>query len=233
MLSPYQGEGDDIAVHVQWLFGCDGFHSAVRQKLGVAFPGSSLHVEPHAVDVELTHWPYATNVNVFMDRDGGCLAVQIGPNQLRLVTTTLAQKEAFLRDLPVTRVTWDSTFDVHFHVAAHYGHDHVWLAGDAVHVHSPVGGRGMNMGILDAVALAQSVQSGHLADYATQRHQAATQWVQVNRRISVIALDDAASSRRARRLLTLALPVLGKVMGARLAHTAFSRLSASCLTLVS
>lgn len=233
VLHPYQHDADAIEVHSKWLFGCDGFHSAVRSSLGIAFPGSSLIAKPYAVDLDLAHWPFETNTNVFLDASGGCLAVQIGPNQLRLVTTTIEQRDAFLKSLPVIKVTWDSTFDVHFHVADEYGKGNVWLAGDAVHVHSPVGGRGMNMGILDAVDLAAAVQSGNLDQYATERHAAAKQWVEFNRRISTVALDSSASSQRLRRLLTTVLPFLGRLMGPRLANTAFSRLSSSKLKLIS
>lgn len=228
-LPAYHGDADDVAVQSQWLLGCDGFHSAVRTKLGIEFPGSSLAARPYAVDLELSHWPFETNVNVYMDQDGGCLAVQIGHNHLRLVTATAAQRDAFMQSLPIKQVTWDSTFDVHFHVAQRYGQDRAWLAGDAAHVHSPVGGRGMNMGILDAVTLAGAVESGDLNGYAYQRHQAAKQWVDFNQRISTIALEASASSRRTRKLLTSVLPLVGKMLGPRLASTAFSRLSSSRL----
>jgi 2-polyprenyl-6-methoxyphenol hydroxylase-like FAD-dependent oxidoreductase len=229
VLQPYQHEADPIEVHSDWLFGCDGFHSTVRSSLGIEYPGDSLTVRPYAVDLDLSHWPFETNVNVFLEPQGGCLAVQIGENQVRLVTTTDAQREAFLRSLPVEKITWDSRFDVHFHVAQSSGLEHTWLAGDAVHVHSPVGGRGMNMGMMDSIVLAESIASGDLEHYAKQRHAVASDWVRFNRRISTIALDSTASSLRARRIITSVLPVLAKIMGPRLANTAFSRLSDSNL----
>ncbi len=222
---------EPISVQSKWVFGCDGFHSSVRSALDIDFPGSSLSVKPYAVDLVLSDWPFETNVNVFLDREGGCLAVQIGPNTVRLVTTTKKQRDDFMESLPVQRVTWDSTFDVHFHVATSYGRKEVWLAGDAVHVHSPVGGRGMNMGIIDAVTLAESVNSGDLDSYVQQRQQVAHEWVRLNERVSTVVLDSTARSRRARMALTMLLPLVGKVMGSRLANTAFSRLSASNLKL--
>src|SRR5262249_33298505 len=56
--------------------------------------------------------------------------------------------------LDVERVNWFSTYHVHHRVADRFQRGHVFLAGDAAHVHSPVGGQGMNTGIGDAVNLA-------------------------------------------------------------------------------
>ncbi len=113
-LQPYQHDADPIEVHSDWLFGCYGFHSTVRSSLGITYAGDSMTVRPYAVDVNLSHWPLETNVNVCLELKGGCLAVQIGENQVRLVTTTDTQREAFLHSLPVGKMTRDSRFDVRF-----------------------------------------------------------------------------------------------------------------------
>jgi FAD binding domain len=54
----------------------------------------------------------------------------------------------------VERVNWFSTYHVHHRVAGHFCKGHAFLVGDAAHIHSPVGGQGMNTGIGDAVNLA-------------------------------------------------------------------------------
>jgi hypothetical protein len=56
--------------------------------------------------------------------------------------------------LQVERVNWFSTYHVHHRVAAHFRRGRAFLLGDAAHVHSPVGGQGMNTGIGDAINLA-------------------------------------------------------------------------------
>ena len=56
--------------------------------------------------------------------------------------------------IEVERVNWFSTYRVHHRVADRFGKGRVFLLGDAAHIHSPVGGQGMNTGIGDAVNLA-------------------------------------------------------------------------------
>ncbi len=57
----------------------------------------------------------------------------------------------------VTEVIWGSRFRIHHRVADTYRAGRLLLAGDAAHVHSPAGGQGMNLGIQDAVALADAL----------------------------------------------------------------------------
>ena len=66
-----------------------------------------------------------------------------------------------------SEVLWGSRFRVHHRVADVYRAGRVLLAGDAAHVHSPAGGQGMNVGILDAVSLAGALEQG-----ARRRHAA-------------------------------------------------------------
>jgi 2-polyprenyl-6-methoxyphenol hydroxylase-like FAD-dependent oxidoreductase len=96
----------------------------------------------------------------------------------------------------VTDVVWGSRFRIHHRVADTYRAGRLLLAGDAAHVHSPAGGQGMNLGIQDAVALADaltSVLSGGLEtlldEYSAARRPIA---------LGVVALTD-----RLTRLATL------------------------------
>jgi len=57
----------------------------------------------------------------------------------------------------VTELIWGSRFRIHYRVAYTYRAGRLLLAGDAAHVHSPVGGQGMNLGIQDAVALGDAL----------------------------------------------------------------------------
>jgi hypothetical protein len=68
--------------------------------------------------------------------------------------------------LNVTKVNWFSTYRVHHRVASHFREGRVFLLGDAAHIHSPVGGQGMNTGIGDAVNLAWKLAAALRGDAA-------------------------------------------------------------------
>jgi 2-polyprenyl-6-methoxyphenol hydroxylase-like FAD-dependent oxidoreductase len=71
--------------------------------------------------------------------------------------TTSRALAVHARILEVDRVNWFSNYHVHHRVAGHFRKGRVFLLGDAAHIHSPVGGQGMNTGIGDAVSLAWKV----------------------------------------------------------------------------
>lgn len=94
----------------------------------------------------------------------------------------------------VTDVSWGSRFRIHHRVADTYRAGRVMLAGDAAHVHSPAGGQGMNLGIQDAVALADALTvvlaggpDALLDDYATTRRPIARQVIALTDRLTRLA----------------------------------------------
>lgn len=214
-----------LEITATWLFGCDGFHSAVRESLHIAYPGNSLSSKPRTLDVRLSQWPFKTNANLFFEPDGVVFAVQMGDDLVRLVATSDVTLNRIKPTLPIVEILWDSDFEVYFHVADRYGYDHAWLAGDAAHVHSPIGGRGMNMGIADAIALAHAVSTGQLTDYERIRKREADQWVATNRVVSKLMLDDTGLWPYGRKFLPILLSLLANLIGNNLAKRAFSTLS--------
>jgi 2-polyprenyl-6-methoxyphenol hydroxylase-like FAD-dependent oxidoreductase len=117
----------------------------------------------------------------------------------------------------VQQVLWGSRFRVHHRIADTYRAGRVLLAGDAAHVHSPAGGQGMNVGMLDAVSLADALQRALAGDdnaldaYGAQRRPVAQQVVKF-----ADALTRMATARPALRLLrNAALGVLSHVPAVR------------------
>jgi 2-polyprenyl-6-methoxyphenol hydroxylase-like FAD-dependent oxidoreductase len=90
-------------------------------------------------------------------------------------------------------MTWSSRFRLHHRVADAYRAGRLLLAGDAAHVHSPAGGQGMNVGILDAVALAGALgraldgDAAALDAYAAERRPVAQQVVSFADRLTRLA----------------------------------------------
>jgi 2-polyprenyl-6-methoxyphenol hydroxylase-like FAD-dependent oxidoreductase len=163
-------DGSEEMCEAAYLAGCDGASSTVRGELAIGFPGGTYTGLFYVADVEATG--PATDDEPHLDlEDADFLAVfpLQGRGRLRLV--------GIVRDLPggehgtltfddvkdkalerlklsIAKVNWFSTYRVHHRVAHHLREGRVFLLGDAAHIHSPVGGQGMNTGIGDAVNLA-------------------------------------------------------------------------------
>jgi 2-polyprenyl-6-methoxyphenol hydroxylase-like FAD-dependent oxidoreductase len=151
-----------------YLAGCDGAHSAVRQALDVRFPGGTYNHLFYVADVEATGPVMNRELNVALDTaDFLAIFPLVGPRHARLVGIVrddAAEHEQLAWDdvskevierlgLNVQKVNWFSTYRVHHRVARRFRVGRAFLLGDAAHIHSPVGGQGMNTGIGDAVNL--------------------------------------------------------------------------------
>lgn len=162
--------GADESCEVDFLCGCDGVHSAVRQGLGLGFPGGTYEQRFYVADVEATGQAVSDeDVNLCIGPHAFCIVFPIrSSGQHRLIglvpdalggrqdltfEDVRANLEALI-DVHVQRVNWFSSYRVHHRVADRFRVGRVFVAGDAGHVHSPVGGQGMNTGIGDAVNLA-------------------------------------------------------------------------------
>jgi 2-polyprenyl-6-methoxyphenol hydroxylase-like FAD-dependent oxidoreductase len=162
-------DGSVEACEADYLAGCDGARSAVRQGLRIDFPGGTYARYFYVADVEASGPPMNGELHVAFDGADfvACFPMK-GASRARLIGTVrddVERKEKLgwgdvdrsiverLR-IQVTRVNWFSTYHVHHRVAAAFRAGRALLLGDAAHIHSPVGGQGMNTGIGDAVNLA-------------------------------------------------------------------------------
>ena len=165
--------GSEEIVEASYLAGCDGAASTVRGQLGVEFPGGTYTGLFYVADIEATGEAVDEDLHVDIeDADFLLLFPLKGKGRVRLVGT--------VRDLPdgghgklefddvrgkaieqlrlnILKVNWFSTYRVHHRVANRFRGGRAFLLGDAAHIHSPVGGQGMNTGIGDAVNLAWKI----------------------------------------------------------------------------
>lgn len=161
--------GRTEACEAAYIAGCDGARSRVRETLAIGFGGGTYEHLFYVADVE-AHGPVMNgDVHVALDRTDFLAVFPLrDPGRARLVGTVrdeashrddLAWKDVGRRaiewlQVDVGQVNWFSTYRVHHRVADRFRQGRAFLLGDAAHIHSPVGGQGMNTGIGDAVNLA-------------------------------------------------------------------------------
>jgi 2-polyprenyl-6-methoxyphenol hydroxylase-like FAD-dependent oxidoreductase len=162
-------DGVESTCEADYLAGCDGAHSRVRENLRIDFHGGTYERVFYVADAVLRGPVTNHELHLALD-NADFLAVfpMKGDHRARLIGTLRPDAEnradhswsdvspafASQMKLEVDRVNWFSTYRVHHRVARQFARGRVFLAGDAAHVHSPVGGQGMNTGIGDAVNLA-------------------------------------------------------------------------------
>jgi 2-polyprenyl-6-methoxyphenol hydroxylase-like FAD-dependent oxidoreductase len=153
-----------------YLAGCDGARSRVREVLGAGFPGGTYDHLFYVADVEAAGPPMngelhldiddADFLGVFPLRDSGKARLigsvrdDVAKDHEHLEFEDVRGRSMQNLRIEVKHVNWFSTYRVHHRVAQQFRKGRAFLLGDAAHIHSPVGGQGMNTGIGDAVNLA-------------------------------------------------------------------------------
>lgn len=158
-------DGRRASVRCAYLCGCDGARSVVRDRLAVEFPGGTYQHLYFVADVELRERDARHDLHLALGADSFALRLPArqGENErlIGLVPDGVGQPtfEDVRRDaerllgVKVAALNWFSTYRVHHRVTDHFRSGRAFLLGDAGHLHSPVGGQGMNTGIGDAVNL--------------------------------------------------------------------------------
>ncbi len=162
--------GEERTVEADHLIGADGAHSTVRHALGLAFEGETDASEWWLADVRMA-WPFGeAEVSVFARPAAVLAVIPIEPGLFRLVSNGPDPLTLLPAGATVAEEIWRSAFKISYRQVRTYGQGRVFLAGDAAHVHSPVGARGMNLGIEDGTILARKLALGGLETYSAERH---------------------------------------------------------------
>lgn len=193
---------DGTIIQTDYVVGCDGGRSFVRKAAGIAFPGWDATTSNLLAEAELAERPElgtrtdATGMHSlgrvnYTIEDGKVVYADHGPVRIMLTEADSSpRRDPTLDDLRAAMIAvYGTDYGVHSPVsisrftdmarqAETYRQGRVLLAGDAAHIHSPIGGQGLNIGVQDAVNLgwklalvAKGLAPDSLLDtYHTERH---------------------------------------------------------------
>lgn len=172
---------DQVSWRAHYVIGADGAHSTVRALVGADFPGKTVLSSVVLADIKLGSPPPGGGLTVgstrelfgFLapydrhDEDGSWYRTMVWDRNHQVpdsepvdpaeIVTVL--RAALKADFDVLEISWNSRFHCEERQVTQYRHGRVFLAGDAAHVHSPMGGQGMNTGIQDAANLAWKIDA--------------------------------------------------------------------------
>ena len=185
-------QAGDQTYRTQWLVGCDGSRSVVRKAGGFEFAGTEPEFTGYTTRLELADpeklgfGRQMTPAGMYLQSQPGYVVIQEfdgGAFHKTGQPATLAHVQAVLRrvsgtDVTVSALHLATTWTDRARQATAYRHGRVLLAGDAAHIHAPLGGQGLNLGLGDALNLGWKLAAtlhgrapaGLLDTYFTERH---------------------------------------------------------------
>ncbi|MFS8148533.1 FAD-dependent monooxygenase [Rhizobium sp. BR 249] len=220
---------DGASLGARYLVGCDGGRSLIRKTAGIAFEGWDATTGNILAEVEMAEEPplgvhrtdlgiYAFGREEYEIRDGRVIFASEGPVGLMVPDSNVgaatepalddlrqALIAAFGTDYGIHGLKWISRFTDMSRQAAAYRKGRVFLAGDAAHVHSPVGGQGLNTGVQDAVNLGwklaqvvKGISPDTLLDtYHAERHPVAARVLRTTMaQVALLRTDDRTEALR-------------------------------------
>ena len=225
--------GERIAA--RFVAGCDGAHSIVRSAIGAEFEGGTYSHVFYVADVLARGPTMNDEIHVAFDDDDFLACFPLGGSHARLIGDLrrtgddLTWNDVSRRiidnlKIDVDEVRWFSVYRVHHRVASRFADGARFLLGDAAHIHSPVGGQGMNTGIGDAINLAWKLASvihgrasAELLDsYAAERVPFAHKLVATtDRAFELISSDSKLATTLRNDVIPHLLPMLFKFDAAR------------------
>src|SRR5213595_1813593 len=238
-----QPDGTIAEVTVAWVAGCDGARSAVRELSGIAFEGAPYEHVFFVADTRVTGPMVPDEINVYLWREGfhlffpmrgtdhwrlvGILPPHLrGRDDLTFEEVIPSVRQQAGTELSFEECSWLSTYRIHHRRAARFRDRRCFLLGDAAHIHSPVGGQGMNTGLQDAYNLAwklalvvsRRAAADLLHSYEDERIPVANHLLKRTDRLFSLVVSD---SRLAGFVRTRVMP---KIMGLALRTAAVQRI---------
>lgn len=232
-----QPDGTARKVTAAWVAGCDGARSAVRELNGIPFPGAPYEHVFFVADTQATGTMVPDELNVYMLPQGFHLFFPMrGTDHWRIVGILPPELRgrddlSFEEVIPSLRreagtalsfkgCSWFSIYRIHHRCAVRFRDRRCFLLGDAAHIHSPVGGQGMNTGLQDAYNLGWKLafvikgraDAAILDSYAAERIPVARRLLDTTDRLFSLLVSDRRTAgffrtRIAARVLAFAMTI--------------------------
>ncbi len=210
------------ALQAKYIVGCDGAHSQVRKSIGLEFAGTQFPEQWLNGDVYADFSSDPNYVHVYYHGNSVLAIIPINAKRLRIISNyrqhhpeenqqgqpTVAELQTLIeRYIPDSTIqlgdaVWLNEFGIHFRNAQSMRKQRVFLAGDAAHIHSPVGGQGMNTGMQDVYNLAWKLS----LVFKGKAKQALLDSYEAER--LPVAKEVISNTNRFTKLITLTNPVL-------------------------
>ena len=201
---------DGESLRAEYLVGCDGGRSLIRKAAGIEFAGWDPSTSSLIAEVEMEEEPElgirrdGKGIHAIGPLDDGRFGVVVREEQLgQTAQPTLRDLSQLLvavrgTDYGLRSATWISRFTDTTRQAASYREGRVLLAGDAAHVHSPMGGQGLGTGVQDAVNLGwklaqvvkQTSPDSLLDTYHAERHPVGARVLRTTMALTALARED-------------------------------------------
>ncbi|WP_353826875.1 FAD-dependent monooxygenase [Agromyces sp. SYSU T0242] len=228
-----EGPDGEVVVEARHVIGADGAHSAVRELHGIPFEGVTNQHTFFVADAIGATGLVEGWVNVRFAPDDLLLSFPMGGEGHHRILGVVRDRElggAAELSEPLLRSrlargftvgyrssTWFATYRLHHRVAARFRDGRCFVVGDAAHIHSPVGGQGMNTGLQDAHNLAHALADvlvdgmppRRLDRFEAERRPVALKLVATTDRLFS---DVTSESRRAHLIRARVIPTVGRVV---------------------
>ncbi|KAL4821099.1 FAD binding domain-containing protein [Aspergillus spinulosporus] len=242
-------ENDIETCEAAFIVGCDGLHSTVRHAAGIEYDGATYSHSFFVADIEGDGPTFNGEAHVSFNQSEFMLLFPYDDDRRARISGAIDDETAERKGtnisfediapqisqsfkIQIDKMNWFSTYRSHHRVAASFARGRVFLVGDAAHIHSPVGGQGMNTGIGDAINLAWKLsavvkkQAGLslLHSYESERRAFALQLVSTTDKGFNAAISQSFLARTIRtRVVPYIAPLLAKIEYVR--HYVFRKVS--------